>query len=126
MKLNARKDVPVEETWDLSLIYADEKLMWEELENTKAAVDRLAETYQGKLTAAESIVSCLDEMELILQAVLRISNYTGLALEADYTDNSLREREAKVSDELTRLYSKMSFVDSEILLAPAEKLEKAT
>ena len=116
----------MEETWDLSLIYADEKLMWEELEKTKAAVDRLAETYQGKLTAAESIVSCLDEMELILQAVLRISNYTGLALEADYTDNSLREREAKVSDELTRLYSKMSFVDSEILLAPEEELEKAT
>ena len=116
----------MEETWDLSLIYADEKLMWEELENTKAAVDRLAETYQGKLTAAESIVSCLDEMELILQAVIRISNYTGLALEADYTDNSLREREAKVSDELTRLYSKMSFVDSEILLAPEEELEKAT
>ncbi|MBQ6603533.1 MAG: oligoendopeptidase F [Eubacterium sp.] len=125
MQLNARKDVPVEETWYLSLIYADEKLMWEELEKTKAAVDRLAETYQGKLTAAESIVSCLDEMELILQAVIRISSYTGLALEADYTDNSLREREAKVSDELTRLYSKMSFVDSEILLAPAEELEKA-
>ena len=55
----------------------------------------------------------------------RIWSYSGLALEADYTDNALRERDEKVSDEITRLQSAMAFVDSEILLAPDEELEKA-
>ena len=35
MELCARKDVPVEQTWDLSLIFPEEKLMWEELAETK-------------------------------------------------------------------------------------------
>ncbi len=36
MELCTRKDVPVEQTWDLSLIFPEEKLMWEALDQTKA------------------------------------------------------------------------------------------
>ena len=125
MELAARKDVPVEQTWDLSLIFPDEKTMWETLENTKTEVKRFAETYAGKLNTAENIVRCLDEMEPIYLAIERVWGYTGLALEADYTDNALRERDAKVSDEITRMRSDMAFVDSEILLAPEEELKAA-
>lgn len=125
MELGARKDVPVEETWDLSLIFPDEKTMWETLEQTKADVKRFVDTYAGKLNTAENIVSCLDEMEPIHLSMERIWSYAGLALETDYTDNALRERDAKVSDEMTRLSSDMAFVDSEILLAPDEELKAA-
>ncbi|MCR5682664.1 MAG: oligoendopeptidase F [Clostridiales bacterium] len=121
----ARRDVPVEETWDLSLIYAEERLMWEELEKTRAAVKTIAETYAGQLVTAEKIVSCLDALEPVYQAFSRLWSYAGLALEADYTDNALREREEKVSDALTQLESELAFVDSEILLAPEEELKKA-
>ena len=38
MELCARKDVPVAETWDLSLIYSEEQQMWDALEETKATV----------------------------------------------------------------------------------------
>ena len=96
MKLAARKDVPVEETWDLSLIFPDEKAMWDTLEQTKEKVRRFAEAYAGKLNDAETIVKCLDEQEQILITVGEIWDYAGLAMEADYTDNALREREAKV------------------------------
>ena len=125
MELCARKDVPVEQTWDLSLIYSDEKLMWEELEKTKADVEAFCGTYSGKLNTAENIVKCLDDLEPIWQAIDRIWSYSGLALEADYTDNALREREEKVSDEMTRLMKDLSFVDSEILLAPEAELKAA-
>ncbi|MBR5365456.1 MAG: oligoendopeptidase F [Clostridia bacterium] len=121
----ARRDVPVEETWDLSLIYAEEELMWEELDKTKAAVKTIAETYAGQLITAEKIVSCLDALEPVYQAFSRLWSYAGLALEADYTDNALREREEKVSDALTQLESELAFVDSEILLAPEEEQKKA-
>ena len=103
MRLCARRDVPVEQTWDLSLIFTEEKLMWEELEKTKEAVRKFAETYSGKLDSAKTIVKCLDEMEPLLVSIDRVWSYAGLALEADYTDNALREREEKVSDEITRM-----------------------
>ena len=125
MELSNRKDVPVEQTWDLSLIFSDEKQMWEALEKTKADVKAFSAKYQGQLNHADNIVSCLDEMEKILISISRIWSYSGLALEADYTDNELREREEKVSDEMTRLESEIAFVDSEILLAPDEELKSA-
>lgn len=125
MELLARKDVPVEQTWDLSLIFPDEKTMWESLEQTKADVKRFVQTYAGKLNSAETIVRCLDEMEWIEQSISRIWQYSGLAMEADYSDNALRERQAKVSDALTRIESDLSFVDSEILLASDEVLQAA-
>lgn len=125
MGLMARKDVPVNETWDLSLIYKEEQQMWDALEKLKADTKTFVETYQGKLLTAEKIVACLDEYEKLLPESSRIWQYSGLAVEADYTDNKLRERYEKVSDVMTRLYSDTAFVDSEILLAPMEELEKA-
>ncbi len=125
MELCARKDVPVNETWDLSLIYPDEKTMWEALEETKRMVKTLAETYAGKLDTAERIVNCLDDMEPILINISNIWSYSGLAVETDYTDSKLRERDEKVSDEMTRMQRDMAFVDSEILLAPDKELKAA-
>ncbi len=125
MKLCARKDVPVEQTWDLSLIFPEEKLMWEALEKLKAESRSFVERYAGRLNSAETIVRCLDEREKLYIESSRIWQYVGLAVETDYTDNQLRERDEKVSDEMVRLEAAASFVDSEILLAPTEELEAA-
>ena len=125
MALCARKDVPVRETWDLSLIFAEESQMWEALDALKKRVGTFVETYAGKLTTAEKIVACLDEQEAFLPAMGNIWSYSALAVEADYTDNALRERNEKIGDEMTRLYKELAFVDSEILLAPTEELEAA-
>ena len=125
MELCSRKDVPVEETWDLSLIFENEQQMWDALEETKAAVKKVVDTYAGKLNTAENIVNCLDEMEQIRIASSKIWSYTGLAVETDYTDNKLRELDEKVGDEMIRLERDTSFVDSEILLAPNDVLQAA-
>ena len=125
MELCSRKDVPVEETWDLSLIFENEQQMWDALEETKAAVKKVVDTYAGKLNTAENIVNCLDEMEQIRIASSKIWSYTGLAVETDYTDNKLRELDEKVGDEMIRLERDTSFVDSEILLAPDDVLQAA-
>ena len=125
MELCARRDVPIEQTWDLSLIFAEEKQMWEELDKTKAAVGRLVETYAGQLKTAEKIVGCLNDLEAIKQSIDRIWSYSGLAVETDYTDTKLRETDEKISDEITHMQKDLSFVDSEILLAPESELKAA-
>ena len=125
MQLPSRKDVPVELTWDLSLIFPEEKDMWETLDKTKKDVAKFVDTYKGKLNTAENIVSCLDDREVIIQSVVRLWSYSGLAQEADYTDNDIRERNEKVGDEVTRMETDTAFVDSEILMAPDSVLEDA-
>ncbi|MBQ5343427.1 MAG: oligoendopeptidase F [Oscillospiraceae bacterium] len=125
MELLKRKDVPVEETWDLTLIYPNDDAMWAALDKTKAAVKKLVETFQGRLNTAENIVACLDDQEKILPDVIRIMSYTGLAQEVDYTDNEIRELNEKVGDETNRMFTDLSFIDSEILLASDEELKKA-
>ncbi len=125
MKLLNRKDVPVQETWDLSLIYATEKDMWDDLKKTQTEVDRFARAYAGHLTTSDTIVRCLDEMEQILITISRLWSYSSLALEADYTDNALRERDEKVATAVTAMQKDMSFVDSEILQAPEDELQEA-
>ena len=125
MELCARKDVPAEQTWDLTLIYADEALMWEDLEQAKADTAALVDAFKGRLTTADAILSCLRAQEPILIAIDRIYSYSSLALEADYTDNALRERDERVGAEVTRLAKDLSFVESEILLAPEEELAAA-
>ena len=121
----ARKDAPPDQIWDLSLIYKTEELMWEELERTRTEVDRFVSTYAGSLTTAERMICCLEEQASILEAISRFQAYAGLAMEADYTDNRLREREAKVSDAATRMIKDLAFVDNEILLAPENELDRA-
>ena len=54
MELLTRKEVPVEETWDLSLIFPEEKDMWDALEKAKEDVKKFCETYAGKLNTAEN------------------------------------------------------------------------
>ena len=125
MQMLSRREVPVEETWDLSLIYEDEQEMWAALERTKEETAGFSEKYLGKLNTASMIVNALDELEAIEIAMDRIGSYVFLAMEADYTDNEIRARGEKVSDELTRLESELTFVDSEILAAPEEELKTA-
>ena len=98
MELCARKDVPVQETWDLGWIFAEESQMWEALDALKKQVKTFVDTYAGKLNTAEQIVACLDAQEAFLPTMGNIWSYTGLAVETDYTDNALRERNEKIGD----------------------------
>ena len=73
MKLNARKDVPVNETWDLSLIFAAEADFEAAVEKAKALADTLEKTYKNALTTPESIAECLalyEELEILLYQIL--------------------------------------------------------
>ena len=57
MDLPMRKDVPVELTWDLSLIYPSEEEMQQDADAAKALAAEIVETYKGKLTDADSNIN---------------------------------------------------------------------
>lgn len=124
-KLLSRAEVPKELTWDLSLIYKSEDLMWNDLEECKRIVAHMEETYKGHLDSPENIVACMKELERLNELATLIGNYTSLAVSVDYYDGDNLTRDAKVNSVFSDLFSRVSFVDSEIVLQDDAVIGKA-
>ena len=125
MKLNARKDVPVNETWDLSLIFAAEADFEAAVEKAKTLADTLENTYKNALTTPESIAECLalyEELEILLY---QTTSYTSLAVSVDYTDTEAQKKDAKMTALAAEIGSRLSFIESEIADAPEELIRAA-
>lgn len=125
MKLNARKDVPVNETWDLSLIFATEADFEAAVEKAKALADTLEKTYKNALTTPESIAECLalyEELEILLY---QTTSYTSLAVSVDYTDTEAQKKDAKMTALAAEIGSRLSFIESKIADAPEELIRAA-
>lgn len=124
-KLLSRAEVPKELTWDLTLIYKSEELMWNDLEECKRIVAHMEETYKGHLDTPENIVACMKELERLNELATLIGNYTSLAVSVDYYDGDNLTRDAKVNSVFSELFSHVSFVDSEIVLQDDAVIERA-
>ena len=124
-KLLSRAEVPKELTWDLTLIYKSEELMWNDLEECKRIVTHMEETYKGQLDTPENIVACMKELERLNELATLIGNYTSLAVSVDYYDGDNLTRDAKVNSVFSDLFSRVSFVDSEIVLQDDAVIERA-
>lgn len=125
MKLNARKDVPVNETWDLSLIFAAEADFEAAVEKAKTLAGTLEKTYKNALTTPESIAECLalyEELEILLY---QTTSYTSLAVSVDYTDTEAQKKDAKMTALAAEIGSRLSFIESEIGDAPEELIRAA-
>lgn len=125
MKLNARKDVPVRETWDLSLIFAAAADFEAAVEKAKALADTLEKTYKNALTTPESIAECLalyEELEILLY---QTTSYTSLAVSVDYTDTEAQKKDAKMTALAAEIGSRLSFIESEIADASEELIRAA-
>ncbi len=120
-----RKDVPVEETWDLSLIYPTEEAFEEAVEQMKALADEICEKYQGKMTDADAIVACLDAYEEVEKLSALVGSYAGLAVEVDYYDGTAMERDRRIRSMEAELFSRLTFIRSEIMEQPEAVIEEA-
>ena len=125
MELKKRKDVPVELTWDLTALCADERAASELAERAKALTDELEGTCKGKLTSVDSIHACLDKYRELEEVLHIVGSYFSLAASVDYTDASIQEKDAAMSRLRARIGSRLSFIDSEILALPEEVLQEA-
>lgn len=124
-ELAARKDVPVEETWDLSLIYETEELMYQDADKMKKLVEETISNYKGNLNTAEKINACLDNYREIVRIATLVTHYTDLAVSVDYYDAHNMQRNTKIGNLAAELFSKLSFIESELLEQSDETLQKA-
>lgn len=124
-ELKSRSEVPVELTWDLSRIYKTEEDMYKDTEKLKALSTSMVEKYKGKLTDAATINACLDDYREVNRLAILTINYTDLAVSVDYYDTHNQERNARVQNLFSEVFSSLSFVESEISQQPEEVLTQA-
>ena len=109
-----RREVPVNETWDLSLIFKSEEEMDTSLTEALALAKHITETCRGKLTDAKTIADCLKEYERYQVLSDKVSSYAYLSVEVDFYDSHNQSRLSRVERLLTEADSDLSFVESEI------------
>lgn len=124
MENNMRKDVPLEETWDLSLIFRTREEYEDERRRARSASERLAEM-KGSLNTPEAISKALDIYQEAFSSLMLILNYSELASSVDYYDQDAQKDYAYDRMLASELDGMLSFFKEEIALNESAIIEKA-
>ncbi|HHE7514820.1 TPA: oligoendopeptidase F [Staphylococcus aureus] len=122
--LPLREDVPVSETWDLTDLFKDDQQYYESIDALVQQANQFHHTYATTLNSIEQINTALAELENILIALDRLSNYAELRLSVDTSNIEAQVLSAKLSTTYGKIVSQLSFVESEILELPEEILQQ--
>ncbi len=121
-KTLARKDVSVDETWDLTDLFPCEKAWKTELNAINQDMERLAEYKDTLGNSAINLLQCLLERDSLSERVSRVLTYANLRQSADGTDPDNQANEAIAASVYANVRANTSFIDSEILAISEEKV----
>ena len=124
-ELRERKDVDQLLTWDLSAIFKTEEEFNLAVKKSQELTEEIEKNYKGKLNSADSINGCLDKLRDAVQVITLAGTYAHLAVAVDQTNVENQGRQMKLMNILSNLNSRLSFVQSEIIEADKENIEKA-
>lgn len=120
-----RNEVPLPLTWDLSALYATEADMYADVEKMERLCRELEQDFKGQLHTPEQINACLDRLRALTQIATLVTHYTDLAVSVDYYDVPAQERNDQIGLKVSGIFSRLSFIDSEILAQDTAVLESA-
>ena len=119
----SRADVPVEQTWDLSDLFVDEAAWDAEFRSLDEARQTLAR-FQGQLGRdAATLLAGLDTLDALQARQMRVSSYAYLLNAQDGTNPQHQAAAARVAALEARMDASTSFVESEILALPGDRLQ---
>ena len=115
----ARAEVPVEQTWDLTDLFAS-TAAWEAEIDTLDAVCAALQPYRGRLgETAATLCACLDAAEALQMRLMRAVTYAHLRNAQDGTNPEHQAALARAHALMTRVEAGVAFIDAEILALPA-------
>jgi oligoendopeptidase F len=123
--LKERKDVDEALTWDLSAIYSTNEKFEVAVEEMKELSLKIEKDYKSELNTARKINECLDELRKLYKIKDLTSSYAELLVSVDYTNNENQDRYSKISNIISDIESRLSFIESEIVQADDEVLDGA-
>ncbi|MFA5523040.1 MAG: oligoendopeptidase F [Tissierellales bacterium] len=124
-ELKARKDVDQLLTWDLRAVFKTEEEFDSAVKKAQKLTEEVEKEYKGRLSSAIVINGCLDKMKGLMQELHLAGAYAHLAVAVDQTNSDNQARQMKLSNIMSNLNSRLSFVKSEIIEAKEEVIKEA-
>ncbi|MDR7871138.1 MAG: oligoendopeptidase F [Tissierellaceae bacterium] len=120
-----RNEVDVNLTWDLSAIFKTEEDFELAVKNAEMLTDEIENEFKGKLNEAIIINDCLNKLRELHQVIILTSSYAYLAVAVDQLNVENQTRHMKLSNILSNIQSRLSFIDSEIIQVDENVIQKA-
>lgn len=113
--LPLRNVLPVEETWNIQLLFDTQADYEKAVNQLKALVTSFNEHYEGKLTTAAHVIAALNELETIELLKSRVFHYASLPYSVDKTDKINEENVLRLNQIGDFVAEKLAFFESELL-----------
>ncbi|MDD7764561.1 MAG: oligoendopeptidase F [Peptoniphilaceae bacterium] len=120
-----RSEVDKSLTWDISDIFKTEDDFKKALVEVEEKSKEIEKVYKGKLNCYCTINTCLEDLNEIYVLVDLLANYASLDYEVDLGSKVALERLVAYENVVLPAYSRLSFVETEILENDTDIIEKA-
>ena len=119
-----RSEIPLADTWDLTLLYATPEKWLEDFESLQFTCTNLAK-YKGRAgESAETLRDCLELDKTFNIQIERLYHYTMLKISEDSSDNANLMREGQLQNLLTKIGELTAFLSPEIQAISDEDFER--
>jgi len=119
-----RKDVPIEQTWDVSDLFPTYDDWAKELEAVQQDVINVTQ-YKGKLgDNAKTLLSALESYDTYLERIVRVGTYANLRISTDGSDANYQADAIKFASAYAQINAKLSFLETELLTISESKLNQ--
>ena len=122
--MTMRKDVPVEETWDLGLIYKTKEEYLGDRKRAESICSEIEEM-KGTLNTPQNISKAIDRYQELVEVMTLLVNYSELASSVDYYDSEAQNNASYDRMLISKLNGKIAFLEAEIAENNVDTIEKA-
>ena len=124
VRLPQRSEVPVADTWDLTLLFKTDEAWEAAFEQFESQIDGYAQ-FKGTLhTSASALAECLKFDGQLERLGERLGNYAFLKMAQDQTDGEYQKLMARLQNVATRADEAGSYIRPEILAIPEKTLDQ--
>jgi oligoendopeptidase F len=116
-ELLKRSDVPAQDTWDTTTIFADDNAFETAFKEVESLLGE-AEAFQGRLAeSAETLIAALDYRNTLIQKVEHLYTYAHLNSDVDTSNSLYQGLQSRGRSLYAKVASALSFYESELLAA---------
>lgn len=122
--LPLRQELPLEETWDLSLLFKNQQDYEEAVERLIQLVEDFNSTYEGTLNNPSLLKQSLFDYENLSILFAHVISYTTLALSVNRMDPQIETNTLRGQRIREQLDTKLSFYTTELATLPKETIDQ--
>lgn len=122
--LPLRQELPLEETWDLSLLFKNQQDYEEAVERLIQLVEDFNSTYEGTLNNPSLLKQSLFDYEILSILFAHVMSYTTLALSVNRMDPQIETNTLRGQRIREQLDTKLSFYTTELATLPNETIDQ--